>query len=92
MDIKITVDLNQKEFKLLSRILEAKTEEELIAKLEKVASSATREYKAMILGQKVFTRGKDMQEFRYKAKTSYARIENNLGLATCRSNFQWFGH
>ena len=64
MNIKINIEFTDKEKVLLKKVLSAKTDAELTLKFEKIAAAATDEYKAMILGQNVFTRGKDMQEFR----------------------------
>jgi len=64
MKIQIDLDFTAAEKALLLRIFKIKTDAELEAKLTGITMASAAEYMAMILGQKVFTRGKDMQEFR----------------------------
>ncbi|MCQ6956992.1 hypothetical protein [Mucilaginibacter aquariorum] len=64
MKLTIEIDFTNEEGKLLSRILKSEDKNVLETKCSAIAKAATEEYKAMILGKKVFTRGKDMLEFR----------------------------
>lgn len=59
----IEIPLSDSEESQLAMILGAKPEE-LGVKLESVAKAAIQEYIRMFLGQKVFTRGSDFQEYR----------------------------
>lgn len=58
-----TVKLTQKEEDQLIKILEC-SNEKLDEKLQNFREAATEEYLRMILGQRVFTRGQDMTEYR----------------------------
>lgn len=60
---KIEIPLSDLEESQLAMILGANPEE-LQVKLESVAKAAIQEYIRMFLGQKVFTRGSDFQEYR----------------------------
>jgi len=64
MDITITVKFTDDDKSLLASILGTETDVELAAKFSKITTASAEEYKKMILGQKVFTRGKDIMEFR----------------------------
>lgn len=57
------MELLPRERKQLSHILDC-TEDELDHELEKVSAAATEEYVRMALGQRVFTRGQDIREYR----------------------------
>lgn len=63
MKIKFDITFNKTESDLLKSILHC-TDTELNDRLNKVARASYEEYRKMILGQKVFTRGKDIIEFR----------------------------
>lgn len=63
MEIKFDITFDTTETDLLKSILHC-TDTELNDRLNKVARAAYEEYRKMILGQKVFTRGKDIIEFR----------------------------
>jgi hypothetical protein len=64
MEINFTItEIEQTEKDLLKSILQC-DEATLNEKLNKVARSSFEEYKRMILGQRVFTRGRDIIEFR----------------------------
>lgn len=63
MDINISVTLEQNEKELLKDIFNC-SNDELILKIEKFSKASTEEYLRMILGQKVFTRGQDIKEYR----------------------------
>ena len=63
MDIKFEIQTDPQERSLLLSILNC-TDNELNARLNKLAIAAFEEFRKMILGQKVFTRGKDMMEYR----------------------------
>jgi len=64
MRITIDIELNDTEKKLLARILKTEDDDSLAQRFGAITSAAAEEYKVMILGQKVFTRGRDIQEFR----------------------------
>lgn len=57
------MDLDEQERTQLSGILGC-TDVELDARIEKFSKAATEEYLRMVLGQKVFTRGQDIHEYR----------------------------
>jgi len=61
--INFQIDLTQREIDLLKTILNC-DDNTIEPVLSKVGKAAITEYYKMILGDKVFTRGKDMQEFR----------------------------
>ncbi len=64
MDIHFYIpEIAPNEIELLKSILHC-TDQELNEKLNKVASASFEEYRKMILGQKVFTRGRDIVEYR----------------------------
>lgn len=63
MKIKFDITLDKAETDLLKSILHC-SDTELNDRLNKVARASYEEYRKMILGQKVFTRGKDIIEFR----------------------------
>lgn len=64
MDITFTIpELADNERELLKSILHC-DDNQLSEKLNKVAASSFEEYRKMILGQKVFTRGRDILEYR----------------------------
>ena len=63
---KVSFDfyLNEEEVNLLATILGAKNEAALRNTLAQIARAAFEEYIRMFIGQRVFTRGKDMLEYR----------------------------
>jgi len=63
MPITIELDLSEEELNQLARILRCKVGD-LETTLEPYARAATEEYVRMFLGQRVFTRGSDMREYR----------------------------
>ncbi|MCK5117434.1 MAG: hypothetical protein KAR44_12610 [Candidatus Aegiribacteria sp.] len=63
MDIKTTLRLNTNEKRELARILNC-DQEELPTELEPYAEAALEEFVSMFLGQRVFTRGSDLLEYR----------------------------
>ncbi|MDR7870205.1 MAG: hypothetical protein RIN55_05050 [Tissierellaceae bacterium] len=63
MELNFTVSLDENEQNLLKQIFDCNNDA-LIAKLEKISKASTIEYLKMILGQKVFTRGQDIKEYR----------------------------
>lgn len=63
ISFNIEVNLLKEERDLLTHILGCE-EYQLNDKLGKIANSSFEEYKSMILGQKVFTRGRDILEYR----------------------------
>lgn len=65
MKVKATLnlDLTTEEEELLADILSC-AKEKLAEKLQPIAKAAIEEYIRMILGQKVFTRGQDIREYR----------------------------
>lgn len=64
MEINFSIpDISQNERDLLKSILHC-NDGDLNERLNKVAASSFEEYRKMILGQRVFTRGKDILEYR----------------------------
>lgn len=63
MKLKFDISIDTSDRTLLETILQC-SRTQLPDNLNKIARSAFEEYLKMILGQKVFTRGKDIQEFR----------------------------
>ncbi len=63
MNVGAKLSLSQPELGALAQILDVK-EEDLPKELEAYASAALFEYVTMFLGQKVFRRGSDLQEYR----------------------------
>ena len=63
MDLTAQFDLTNEERSELAKILECKSNE-LAKTLAPYAAAATKEIVSMILGQKVFTRGSDLLEYR----------------------------
>jgi hypothetical protein len=63
MKIEFNIDINGDEAKQLAGILKSSASG-LNASLVPYASAAAQEYVGMILGQKVFTRGSDIMEYR----------------------------
>jgi hypothetical protein len=63
LDLTITLPISREEERQLAGILECKASE-LTVHLAPVAASALQEYVRMFLGQKVFTRGADILEYR----------------------------
>ena len=63
METTCVIDLNNDEITQISGILKS-SKKELPSKLMPYAKSALEEYLRMILGQKIFTRGSDFQEYR----------------------------
>jgi hypothetical protein len=63
MDIPLTIDLSKAYKEELASILEC-SPEELVQQLSRFSVAAFREYITMILGQKVFSRGSDILEYR----------------------------
>ncbi|PTT03691.1 hypothetical protein DBR11_01610 [Pedobacter sp. HMWF019] len=61
--IQFDFEASQEETDLLKNILKC-NDQQLGDELSKIAKASLSEYNKMILGQRVFTRGKDMQEFR----------------------------
>ncbi len=75
MNINFELDLRGEEQELLKNILEIETDNppqrpigtanrELADKISVISKAASYEYVRMILGQKIFTRGQDIKEFR----------------------------
>jgi hypothetical protein len=63
MAVTAKLNLNAEELKQLAGILKVKSTE-IEAKFAPYAEAAVQEYARMFLGQKVFTRGSDMREYR----------------------------
>ena len=64
MDIAFTIpEIENNEKELLKSILHC-DENQLNEKLNKIGESSFEEYRKMVLGQKVFTRGRDILEYR----------------------------
>lgn len=63
MHVNVLVDLDEGNCAELAKILGC-NEEELEAKLAPFATAAVHEYVSMFLGQKVFSRGSDIHEYR----------------------------
>ncbi len=61
--INFQIDLTQREIDLLKSILNC-DDNSLEQVLSKISKAALSDYYKMILGEKAFTRGKDMQEYR----------------------------
>ena len=64
MEIKFNVNIQDEEKELLKSILHCETDNELNILLNKIGRSAFEENRRMIIGQKVFTRGRDILEYR----------------------------
>ena len=64
MEIKFNVNIQDDEKELLKSILHCETDNELNILLNKIGRSAFEENRRMIIGQKVFTRGRDILEYR----------------------------
>ncbi|MBB2151434.1 hypothetical protein [Pedobacter gandavensis] len=64
LNIAFQIDISNDEIDLLKRILDCADQAALEQKLSRVGLASLTEYNKMILGQRVFTRGKDMMEFR----------------------------
>jgi hypothetical protein len=64
MEIKFNVDIQDDEKELLKSILNCETDDELNILLNKIGRSSFEENRRMIIGQKVFTRGRDILEYR----------------------------
>jgi hypothetical protein len=63
MDVTAKLEIHEGEVTELARILSC-TEEELAVQLAPTASAALLEYVTMFLGQKIFRRGSDINEYR----------------------------
>ena len=64
MDINFTIpEISDNERELLMSILQC-NDNQLNSRLNEIAASSFEEFKNMILGQKVFTRGRDILEYR----------------------------
>jgi hypothetical protein len=63
MAVTVNLNLNKEELAQLAGILKAKPSE-IEGKFAPYADAAVQEYARMFLGQKVFTRGSDMREYR----------------------------
>jgi len=63
MDVSATLDLSADEELRLARILRCETDQ-LREELKPYASAALEEYVRMFLGERVFTRGSDIREYR----------------------------
>jgi hypothetical protein len=63
VDIATTIDLNDDQQARLARILRCEPQE-LPEKLKPYAAAAVEEYVRMFLGERVFTRGSDIREYR----------------------------
>lgn len=64
MEIKFNVEIQDDEKHLLKSILHCTSDEELNNSLNKLSRSSFEEIRRMIIGQKVFTRGRDILEYR----------------------------
>lgn len=64
MEIKFKVKIQDEEKELLKSILDCKSDEEFKSALNKLGRSSFEEIRRMIIGQKVFTRGRDILEYR----------------------------
>lgn len=64
MKIEFEVSLSNEEKALLKTILDCENPDSLNQKLNKIGRSSFEENRRMIIGQKVFTRGRDMLEYR----------------------------
>lgn len=64
MKIKFEVDIDNSEKELLKTITGCATDDELKDKLNKIGRASFEEMRKMIIGQKVFTRGRDIIEYR----------------------------
>ena len=64
MEIKFNVEIPDDEKDLLKTILNCENDEELNNFLNKIGRSSFEENRRMIIGQKVFTRGRDILEYR----------------------------
>ena len=64
MEIKFSIEFVSNEKELLKSILQCDSDEDLNFKLNKIARSAFEENRKMIVGQKIFTRGRDLLEYR----------------------------
>lgn len=62
-ELSISISISEDEKSLLKDIFHCNNDE-LTMKLDKIARAATEENLRMILGQKVFTRGQDIKEYR----------------------------
>ncbi len=64
MKIKFDINLDNSEKELLKIILHCKNDDELNISLNKLGRSSFEEMRRMVIGQKVFTRGRDILEYR----------------------------
>lgn len=64
MKIKFEVDIDHSEKELLKTIMSCSSDNELRAKLNKIGRASFEEMRRMVIGQKVFTRGRDILEYR----------------------------
>lgn len=64
MKIEFDVNIENEEKDLLKTILHCETDQELNDSLNKLGRSSFEETRRMIIGQKVFTRGRDILEYR----------------------------
>ena len=64
MELKFNINIEDSEKDLLKSILHCADENDLNEKLNKLARSSFEEVRKMIIGQKVFTRGRDILEYR----------------------------
>lgn len=64
MKIEFDVTIGNEEKELLKTILHCETDDELKENLNKIGRSSFEDIRRMVLGQKVFTRGRDILEYR----------------------------
>lgn len=64
MEVNFEINIQDRENELLKSILECVDDNELNEKLNKIARSSFEEVRRMIMGQKIFTRGRDILEYR----------------------------
>lgn len=64
MEIKFNVEIQNEEKELLKSILHCNSDEDLNNLLNQLGRSSFEEIRRMIIGQKVFTRGRDILEYR----------------------------
>jgi hypothetical protein len=64
MEIKFDVEIQDEEKELLKTILHCDSDEDLNNLLNKLGRSSFEDIRRMIIGQKVFTRGRDILEYR----------------------------
>ena len=63
MNIKFEIKISEDEEKLLTEILHCR-DEELTAKFSQIGKAALEEYRSLFTGQKIFTKTKDILEYR----------------------------